>query len=136
MLATLIAPLFFQVFMSIGMNRVWSLYLMLQISSNIAFVENIMIPGSVNLIMETIYNMSNFKIFETDFVINLKSKYKLYHPNMHHYTLGNGIIITGSIVLVLVIISVAILRKNSQKNFDKVKETLRRKIFWSPILRS
>ena len=90
MLVTLIAPLFFQVFMSIGMNRVWSLYLMLQISSNISFVESIMIPGSVNLIMETIYNMSNFKILETEWVTNFKLKHKLYQPNMHHYTLGDG----------------------------------------------
>lgn len=29
MLATLIIPLLFQVFMSVGMNRVWSFYLML-----------------------------------------------------------------------------------------------------------
>ena len=90
MLVTLIAPLFFQVFMSIGMNRVWSLYLMLQIASNISFVDSIMIPGSVNLILETIYNMSNFKIFETKFAIDLKLKHKLYQPNMHHYTLGDG----------------------------------------------
>jgi hypothetical protein len=51
--------------MSVGMNRVWSLYLMLQIASNIKNLAGITIPASANIVVEAMYNISNFKIFES-----------------------------------------------------------------------
>jgi hypothetical protein len=46
MLITLIIPFCFMIFMSVSMNRVWSLYLMMQIIGNIADLRNFVIPSN------------------------------------------------------------------------------------------
>ena len=66
MLVTLLIPLAFQVFMSVGMDRVWSLYLMLQIASNVLNIIEVKIPASMMIIVQTMFNTSNFKIFEEE----------------------------------------------------------------------
>jgi hypothetical protein len=46
MLITLIIPFCFMIFMSVSMDRVWSLYLMMQIVANISELQNFVIPSN------------------------------------------------------------------------------------------
>ena len=55
MLLTLIIPLGFQIFMSIGMNRVWSLYLMLQVACNIENIHSLIIPANIETLITAMY---------------------------------------------------------------------------------
>ena len=50
MILTLVIPFIFMVFMSVSMNRVWSLYLMLQIISNLMNIK-LQRPGNAEYIM-------------------------------------------------------------------------------------
>jgi hypothetical protein len=68
MLITLLIPLAFQLFMAVGMNRVWSLYLMLQIASNVLNITEMKIPASMMIIVQSMFYVSNFKIFENEHV--------------------------------------------------------------------
>lgn len=64
MLITLIVPFGFMVFMSVSMNRVWSLYLMLQIISNITNYPSLLIPANSQYIIFILQNISYFKILQ------------------------------------------------------------------------
>jgi len=46
MIFTLIVPFGFMLFMSVSMGRVWSLYLMLQVTSNINNLHPLLIPAN------------------------------------------------------------------------------------------
>ena len=63
MLLTLVIPFAFMLFMSVSMDRVWSLYLMLQVSSNLMNI-NIKRPGNAEYIMFIGKNISFFKVME------------------------------------------------------------------------
>jgi hypothetical protein len=82
------------------------------------------------------FYMSNFKINETELVVSNKQKLEVNHPKIYRYSLGEGQVITGSIILTCLVIFFGILRIVSKEKFNLVKETARKKIFWSPILRS
>lgn len=64
MMFTLIVPFCFMVFMSVSMDRVWSLYLMLQVMSNINNFERMMIPASAQYVVFIFQKISNFKIMQ------------------------------------------------------------------------
>ena len=51
MLISIFVPLAFQVFMSVGMNRVWSLYLMLQIACNLKNIPEVFLPDNIMTIV-------------------------------------------------------------------------------------
>ena len=62
LLAVLILPLVAMCFVELEMGRVWSLYFMLQIASNIINFANIQIPANALLVLEVTEQISNFKI--------------------------------------------------------------------------
>ena len=64
MIFTLVVPFCFMVFMSVSMNRVWSLYLMLQITSNLRNYETLIIPANVDYVVYIMSNIANFKILQ------------------------------------------------------------------------
>ena len=63
MLLTLIIPFCFMVFMSVSMDSVWSMYLMLQIVTNITHLK-LNIPGNVRYVLFILQKISYFKITE------------------------------------------------------------------------
>ena len=63
MLLTLIIPFAFMVFMSASMDSVWSMYLMIQILSNLMNF-NIKIPGNAMFVVFSGEKISTFKITE------------------------------------------------------------------------
>ena len=63
MLLTLIIPFGFMLFMSVSMNRVWSLYLMLQLTCNLMNLK-LNRPSNAEYIMFISENISSFKIAE------------------------------------------------------------------------
>ena len=63
MLITLIIPCAFMVFMSASMDSVWSMYLMIQILSNLMNF-NIKIPGNAMFVVFSGEKISTFKITE------------------------------------------------------------------------
>lgn len=62
LLASLIFGLMLVLCMGIGMGRVWSLYFMLQIVSNIRNYDELRIPANVNYILKLLDEISNFRI--------------------------------------------------------------------------
>jgi len=56
------------VFMSVSMGRVWSLYLMLQVTSNINNLERLLIPANAQYVLIIMQNVSNFNILKDPFV--------------------------------------------------------------------
>ena len=63
MILTLVVPFLFMVFMSVSMDRVWSLYLMLQIISNLMNLK-LQRPGNAEYIMFVSEKISYFKVTE------------------------------------------------------------------------
>ena len=63
MVLTLIVPFVFMVFMSVSMESVWSLYLMLQIVSNVMHF-GINRPGNAEYVMFVGQKISYFKVTE------------------------------------------------------------------------
>ena len=63
MLFTLIIPFAFMLFMSVSMNSVWSMYLMMQIVSNLMHIF-INRPGNAEYLLFIGENISYFKITE------------------------------------------------------------------------
>jgi hypothetical protein len=120
--------------MSVGMNRVWSLYLMLQIACNIEQIHGIFIPESVLTIVHAMYNVSNFKLFQTDLV---KEWLRIYvfgtNRKLQAIIFEQGILVTGLIGLsifgLFVLFAVKVIKS------EKLSNALKKKIMWSPVLR-
>jgi hypothetical protein len=64
MIMTLVIPLCFMVFMSASLDRVWSLYNMLQILSNMKNMLTMSIPANAYLIITVIKNISFFSVLQ------------------------------------------------------------------------
>jgi len=64
MIFTLIVPFGFMLFMSVSMGRVWSLYLMLQVASNINNFTVLLIPANAQYILMIMQNISNFSVLK------------------------------------------------------------------------
>ena len=62
MIFTLIVPFCFMVFMSVSMNRVWALYNLLQLISNLNNYMILSIPGNAFFIIVIVSNISQFSI--------------------------------------------------------------------------
>ena len=61
---TFVIPLGFMLFMSVSMNRVWGLYLMLQIVAHITNYEALIIPATAADVANALYYISYFKMME------------------------------------------------------------------------
>jgi len=98
--------------MSVGMNRVWSLYLMLQLACNIKDIQSIRIPGNIEMLITAMYNVSNFKLFEAPY---MKKKLQTHvfgrHQEIQNVIFGQGILITGSIFLLVLALLILILKR-------------------------
>ena len=70
MLFTLIVPFCFMVFMSVSMNRVWALYNMLQIMSNLKNYMMLIIPANAFFVIKVIMNVAFFSVLQEDNVQN------------------------------------------------------------------
>jgi hypothetical protein len=64
MLLTLIIPFCFMIFMSVSMNKVWSLYNLLQLISNIINYKTLKIPANSSLVITMLINISQFSMFQ------------------------------------------------------------------------
>jgi len=62
MLFTLIVPFCFMVFMSMSMDRVWGLYNMLQVQSNLSNFERVLLPANAEYILFITKNVSFFNL--------------------------------------------------------------------------
>lgn len=62
LLFTFFVPLGFMIFMSVSMNRVWGLYLMLQIVSHITQYDALILPASAENVAKALYYVSYFKM--------------------------------------------------------------------------
>lgn len=62
MLFTLVVPFCFMLFMSVSMDRVWSMYLMLQLTSNLMNLSCIQRPGNVEYLLFMGQKISDFKV--------------------------------------------------------------------------
>ena len=62
LLFSLIIPFLFMVFMSASMNRVWALYNLLQLISNLKNYLTLSIPGNAFFIIVIVSNISQFSI--------------------------------------------------------------------------
>jgi hypothetical protein len=62
LLFTFFVPLGFMLFMSVSMNRVWGLYLMLQIISHITQYDALIVPASAENVAKALYYVSYFKM--------------------------------------------------------------------------
>ena len=62
LLATMLIPIFFQVFFSFAMDILWSMIAAMQLISNIKNLTNLAIPAQVTLLMIVIDQTVNFNI--------------------------------------------------------------------------
>ena len=62
LLATMLIPIFFQVFFSFAMDILWSMISSLQLVTNIINLEKLSLPAQVSLLMGIIDNTINFNI--------------------------------------------------------------------------
>ena len=57
-------PIFLSLFMVLSLNRIWSLYLMMQLVSNIRNYKSLMIPSSANMALYITDNISNYRVVD------------------------------------------------------------------------
>ena len=62
LLATMLIPIFFQVFFSFAMDILWSMISAMQLVSNVKNLTNLNLPGQVTLLMTVIDQTVNFNI--------------------------------------------------------------------------
>ena len=133
MLLTLVIPFAFMVFMSVSMNRVWSMYLMLQITSNLIHL-NLQLPGNAEYITFMTEQISYFKVTEEK---NVQYWLKLYVFGnvewLQQALLGQGTFVLTIEVIVLVVVIIALVEK--AKRFPSLTEMIKRKVFWNSIIR-
>ena len=55
-------PLGFSLFMILSLNRVWSLYLAMQLLSNLRNFRTLRIPSSATTALEMVDSISNYKV--------------------------------------------------------------------------
>lgn len=107
---------------------------MLQIACNIEQIHGIFIPESVLTIVHAMYNVSNFKLFQTDLV---KEWLRIYvfgtNRKLQAIIFEQGILVTGLIGLsifgLFVLFAVKVIKS------EKLSNALKKKIMWSPVLR-
>ena len=63
MLLTLIIPFCFMVFMSFSMAKVWELYKMMQLITNISNYKTLSIPANLSLMLSVVQNIVGFSVF-------------------------------------------------------------------------
>ena len=68
MLLTLIIPFCFMLFMSFSMNKVWTLYNMMQLITKIKNYKTMIIPANLLLLIDVVQNIVSFSLFDNAFV--------------------------------------------------------------------
>jgi len=64
MALSVLLPLGFSLFMALSLNRVWSLYLAMQLLSNLRNFRTLMIPSSAMAVLEMVDTISNYKLVD------------------------------------------------------------------------
>jgi hypothetical protein len=109
--------------MSVSMNRVWSLYLMMQIIGNISDLQNFIIPSNAQFILNLLFNISNFKIFQNKTVKTWMEEHIFGRfTSIQDVIFGQGILVTGLIALTAILVLVALLKLiRAEKLVKKIK---------------
>ena len=135
MMFTLIVPFCFMVFMSMSMNRVWSLYLMLQVMSNINNFTQMMIPANAQYVVFIFQKISYFKIMqEANVQIWMRDHVFGRAQLAQKIIVGQGPLILG-FIFVAGSLSFLLVAKKVCSNAKTLKK-LKDKLMWSSILRS
>ena len=75
MLLTLIIPFCFMVFMSFSMDKVWELYKMMQLITNISNYQTITIPANLSLMLNIVQNIVSFSLFDNNLIQKWMTKH-------------------------------------------------------------
>jgi hypothetical protein len=135
MLLTLIVPFCFMLFMSFSMNKVWALYNMMQLITNIKNYKTMMIPANLMLMLEVIENIVNFNFLENQFIQTwLKNHVFGKVQWLQNILVGQGMFVTSGIAVVVGIGIVLVFIK-VPKTRD-VMTKLKHKLMWSSLFRS
>ena len=135
MLFTLIVPFCFMLFMSVSMNRVWSIYNMLQILSNFINLRTLSIPGNSFFIIKIIQNVSFFSILSEENVQRwLEVKIFKHAQKLQLLLFGQGTLVTGMLFMGggLAVVALGMKIKKFKGLFEKMKS----KLMWSSVLRA
>jgi hypothetical protein len=122
LLMCVIGPLFLMLCMNIKMGRVWSLYFMLQIVSNIRNFTELRIPANVSHVLQLLDQISNFRI------TTVKSF-------SHFFGANRTFVQKEMIIAIVVYFTILALVWGMELNWRKTKY-IKRKLMWSGILRS
>ena len=135
MLLTLIIPFGFMLFMSVSMNRVWSLYLMLQITCNLMNLK-LSRPSNAEYIMYISENISSFKMAEEENVKWFMKNYVFRNlVFMYELLIAQGTFISAMIMISVLLIIYAIIYKTLGKDSIIVTK-IKQKVIWSSVFRS
>lgn len=63
-MVSFLIPFLFMIFARFSMNRVWALYYMLQMMSNLVNFLVLLIPANSLMVLDTIKNVTNFRLFK------------------------------------------------------------------------
>jgi hypothetical protein len=131
---TLVIPFAVMLLMSVGMNRVWSLYLMLQLFSNIANFKRLLIPANALFMLQILKNISFFRFFQTPEVQVWLKENVFRHLEMLQFILfGQGTLLFTVIAL---IVALALLYLVSKIKKLKAVKKLQENLMWSALIRS
>ena len=134
-IASLIIPFAFMVFLSISMNRAWSLYLMLQVVSNINRFEILIIPATAKPIILMMEWITNFKIMENETVQKFMKKYVFKNlSQIQEYVTDQGTVFIAMIICGFALFTVLIVQKCKIKL--EIKQKIKNLVMWTPIFRS
>ena len=75
LLVSFLIPFIFMLFARVSMHRVWSLYYMLQIMSNLANYLTLLIPSNAMTVVEIIKNVACFRLFKNPTVQRYVQQY-------------------------------------------------------------
>ena len=135
MLVTLIIPFIFMIFMSVSLNRVWGLYNMLQIVSNLVNYKLMSIPANSYYLLFILKNVSNFSIFKDENVqLWLKEHILSRADALREFLVSSDSLILAMIVLLPATVVVVVLFKKYKDS--ALLANLKAKLMWSSVFRS
>lgn len=121
--------------MSMSMNRVWGMYNMIQLISNITNLKQLMIPANSHQFLMVLKNVAFFNMLkQIDVQLWLKENIFKNMSGLQELITGQGTIFFAMIGISLSLIVILILNKYCKNK--PIVDKLKNKIMWSSVFRS
>lgn len=130
-----VVPVAMQLFFSLGLSLIWSLFSMLQLVANIRNLKQIPVPANAAMVIDMVDKVVNFKLTEQQF---FKDHVSSRLGAARDFVEAQGVVpvaLGGFLFLILVAVLMGYCAKKCPGMADFI-ESLKAKLMWSSVFRS